>query len=381
VFEASWIEELTAEEAADELARVRDLVRVAEATQFALAAHWADLHAPEVVEDVHRSLPGMPRAVASGPEGCPEIGEYAGAELAVLLGRSTASGEQLIRDAVTVRHRHPLLWAGIRDGSVPVWLARQVARRCARAELLAGPAREVDARTTRYVTTLPPGRFLDLVDATIAAADPDAAQARARARALARFVHAGRTDEDGLRTLVARASAGDVTYLVAVLDRIAGILAERGDPRPVAVLRAEALRILGNPARALALLTQATLDATDPTDPTREPATELAEEALFPEGTFGGRRDANGDWLPGAPASRTSRNDASPMTTSPCSPPPARPLALRSGRRPQGPASPMGPTSRPTRRCCGRCWRRWPGSTPGGSSRWWCCTCTSPTRR
>src|SRR3712207_2117624 len=116
MFEASWIDELTADEAADELARVRDLVRVAEATQFALAAHWADLHAPALVEDVHRALPGMPRAVRCGPDGCPEVEEYAGAELAALLGRSTGSGEQLLRDAVTVRHRHPELWAGIRDG-------------------------------------------------------------------------------------------------------------------------------------------------------------------------------------------------------------------------------------------------------------------------
>src|SRR3712207_300484 len=115
MFEASWIEELSAGEAADELARVRELVVAAEATQFALAAHWADLHAPELVEEVRRSLPGMPRAVRCGPDGCPEIEEYAGAELEVLLGRSTTSGEQLLRDAVTVRHRHPQLWAGIRD--------------------------------------------------------------------------------------------------------------------------------------------------------------------------------------------------------------------------------------------------------------------------
>ena len=159
MFEASWIDELSAGEAADELARVRDLVRAAEATQFALAAHWADLHAPEVVEDTRGSLPGMPRLVASGPEGCPEIEEYAGAELAALLGRSTASGEQLIRDAVTVRHRHPLLWAGIRQGTVPVWLARQVARRCARADLPAGPTRcdplESLLSTGRRVAPLP----------------------------------------------------------------------------------------------------------------------------------------------------------------------------------------------------------------------------------
>src|SRR5215213_8599647 len=178
MFEWSWIDDLSATEAADELARVRDLVQAAEASQFALAAHWADLHVPQVVDDTCSSLPGMPRFVRCGPEGCPEIEEYAAAELAALLGRSTASGEQFVPDAVTVRHRHPQLWAGIRDGKVPVWLARQVARRCARAELPPGPARWVDEQTARYVTTLPPKRFLDLVDAKIVEADPEAAHER-----------------------------------------------------------------------------------------------------------------------------------------------------------------------------------------------------------
>jgi hypothetical protein len=112
-------------------------------------------------------------------------------------------------------------------------------------------------------------------------------------------VHAGRTDEDGLRTLVARATAGDVTYLVAVLDRLAGILAEGGDPRPVGVLRADALRILGNPARALALLTGAALDAADPFV---EAAEELSEQALFTSGTAWWMRDVRGRALPGAPS-------------------------------------------------------------------------------
>ena len=199
---------------------------------------------------------------------------------------------------MTVRHRHPRLWAGIREGKVRVWLATQVARRCARAELDAGRARWVDEQTTPYLSTLPPKRFLDLVEAKIIEADPSAATERARARALARFVHAGRTDEDGLRTIVARASAGDVTYLVAVLDRIAGILAEAGDPRPAEVLRADALRILSNPARALALLVRADLDRADSD---REPAHELSDDALFPSGTAGWMQDASGEWLPGAP--------------------------------------------------------------------------------
>src|SRR5438128_2217448 len=81
-----------------------------------------------------------------------------GAELAALLGRSTVGGEQLIRDAVIIRHRHPALWAAIKQGSVPVWVATKVGRRCLQAELDHEQAAWVDAETTPYVTTLPPSR-------------------------------------------------------------------------------------------------------------------------------------------------------------------------------------------------------------------------------
>jgi hypothetical protein len=147
------------------------------------------------------------------------------------------------------------------------------------------------------VTTLPPKRFLDLVEAKILAADPAAAEERARAKALQRFVHVGATDEAGLRTLVARAHAGDITYLIAVLDRIAVVLAEQGDHRSFDVLRAEALRILSNPARALALLTEAALEHTDPAS---ESPGDLGDAALFPYGNTGTIRDSEGRPLPGA---------------------------------------------------------------------------------
>jgi hypothetical protein len=260
MFEVLAVEELGADVAADELVAARDRILSAEADQFRLAAHWADLHDSEFVDDCLRLLPGEERAVPAGADGCPRLAEFAGAELAALLGRSTTSGEQLIADAVNVRHRHPLLWAGIAEGRIRVWVASKVARRCAAARLTLEQALWVDSQTTPYLPTLPMTRFFQLVEARIAAADPEGAAARAEAEALARFVRAGATDEHGLRTFVARAHAGDVTYLVAVLDRIAAILAAQGDQDPVDVRRATALRILANPARALQLLTAAAVD-------------------------------------------------------------------------------------------------------------------------
>jgi hypothetical protein len=298
---------LDGNDAADALVAVRDRLREVEAERLLHAAHWADLHAVEELSAVEVALaprsaagrplvlPGSERAVASGAAGTPAMEEFAAAELAALLGLSTGAGAQLIADAVNLRHRHPRAWARVREGAVPVWLVTKVARRCAAVGLTLERARWVDAQTTGYAVTLPPGRFLNLVEAKIVAADPAAAEERAREAALARFVRTGQTDEHGLRTLVARASAGDIVHLVAVIDRLAVILADAGDPDPLEARRATALRILANPARALAMLTTATLDHLDALDPAtcREPDV-LGEVDHQVPGGYDWRLDPNG---------------------------------------------------------------------------------------
>ena len=60
--------------------------------------------------------------------------------------------------------------------------------------------------------------------------------------------HRGQSNEHGLKTLVARAHAGEIIYFVAMCDRIAQILALQGDADPVDVRRSKAIAILANPA-------------------------------------------------------------------------------------------------------------------------------------
>lgn len=322
MFDWSWISELDGNTAADQLALSRNRVIEAEAEQFLLAAHWADLHVPEFVEDCRTVLSGMEKPVDAGADGCPQIEEFAGAELAALLGKSTHAGEQLIADAVNVRHRHPMLWAGIQEGTVRVWVATKVARRCASARLTREQAVWVDTRTTPYLATLPLKRFFDLVDATIVLADPAAAAERAEAEALRRFAHAGKSDEHGMRTFIARAHAGDVTYLVAVLDRMAAVLAEQGDTDLIEARRATALRILANPARALALLTGATLEALGPSEPCDRAAGDPFEEPLMDLDPDTGELTEDAAWmldggggsLPGTPR----RPLVEPSSDGPC---------------------------------------------------------------
>ncbi len=343
MFDYEALDDLDRVAASDALAEVRRRVVAVEAEQLYLAAHWADLHAPEFVTDCLDLLPGpaapgAERTKQLGGDGCPEMSEFAGVELAALLGRTTGSGEELIVDAVTLRHRHPGLWRGIREGRVRVWLAIRAGRMCTSAQLTQEQAHWVDDQTTPYVETLPPGRYLALVKAKIVAVDPAAAEERAKAAELARFVRAGQTDEHGLRTLVARARAGDVTVLVAVIDRIAAILSDRGDTDPVEVRRATALRVLANPAEALHLLTSATLEHLERHTGTEAAETEIAEpgadaadlaaerraaaagersDGRFvgrPEEWIGWMRDSSGELLPHACTRRDLQDDD--LTTS-----------------------------------------------------------------
>ncbi len=160
----------------------------------------------------------------------------------------------MIADALDLRHRLPLLWAALEAGTVRAWQARHVAKRTRATGLTLAQAREVDRTTTPYLATLPWGRFVDLLEARIIAADPAAAEARREAAELDRFVVTGQSTEHGLKTLVAKATAGEVIYLVAMVDRLAQILQLEGDQSPVGVRRSKALGILAHPARALALL-------------------------------------------------------------------------------------------------------------------------------
>ncbi|HSV38635.1 MAG TPA: hypothetical protein VLI04_07725 [Nocardioidaceae bacterium] len=222
----------------------RELLRVG-AERLALAAHWCDLHPADQDRRGAR---------LAGADGTPEVTEFAAEELGCHLGVHTHTAWVLIADAVNLRHRHPQLWAKTMAGDVVDWVARKAASKVAAAQLTLEQARWVDEVTSPYAGTLTPGRYLALVEAKIIEADPDAAEARALARALERFVRTGAANEHGIGTLVARATAGDIIVFVALVNRIAQILELQGDDDLVDVRRSKAIGILADPARALALL-------------------------------------------------------------------------------------------------------------------------------
>lgn len=257
VMDLEWIAELDGGAVcAAVAARHADLLRV-EAEQFYLAAHWADLHSGEALKESRREsggpmLAGMERSCRVGGDGTPEVAEFAAMELGALQGMGHVAAGFYQRDALNVRHRHPLLWAALGAGSARVWQARKIAQAC--AHLTLEEARWVDAATTPYAGSLPWGRLDSLVQAKVVEVDPQGAEERRVAAAMARFVRTGRSSEFGLKTVVARAAAGDVVFFVAMVDRIADILAEEGDLDPIDVRRSKAIGILATPERALRLL-------------------------------------------------------------------------------------------------------------------------------
>jgi hypothetical protein len=75
------------------------------ARRVGLAAHWADLHAPES-DRKHGGGTKRRRTRPGGSDGTPEVIEFTVAELGVLLQMTTVSARNLMRDALDLRHRH-----------------------------------------------------------------------------------------------------------------------------------------------------------------------------------------------------------------------------------------------------------------------------------
>jgi hypothetical protein len=256
MFDTFKIAQLDAARACEAIVSNQERLREQEWRELELAAHWAMLHNGETVPSRGdgRVLPGTERVKQLGGEGTPTVAEFACAELAMLMGTGFIAADNLMRDALDLQHRHPLMWSGLREGRGRVWKARKVARLVHAAGLTLQQARQVDAQTTRYVDSLPWGKFIELVEAKIIEADPEAAEARRLAAEMQRFVSTGQSNEYGLKTLIAKAQAGEVIVFVAMCDRVAEVLLLEGDTDAVDVRRSRALGVLANPARALALL-------------------------------------------------------------------------------------------------------------------------------
>ncbi len=211
--------------------------------KLVVAAAWADCHGetgdPDQVGAGSSVL--VDRFVRMGPLGTPLVAETCPSSLALAQQSSVVAARLLIGDALSIRHRLPLLWARVQAGEVLAWKAREIARRTSELSLVS--VLVVDRMVTGQVELLAWGRFEKLLEATLLQVDEKTYQQRAARAAAQRDVRATQSG-DGLRTLVARVDAGDASAFLALVNRVAECLAEEGDEDPVAVRRSKAVGII-----------------------------------------------------------------------------------------------------------------------------------------
>ena len=150
-----------------ELRETAASLRSAQTRVFAMAAEWADAHPDDRASRGGACIHGCPTAGLPGEDfgggcanGCvgdsegfddpfiPSVRWDAPAAFGAAIGRSTNAASFLIRDALVVRHRLPLLWDRVLSGDVDPSRARMIARS------IAGRPRDVSNDLDRHVTPI-----------------------------------------------------------------------------------------------------------------------------------------------------------------------------------------------------------------------------------
>jgi hypothetical protein len=235
--------------------------RAGEVAEMRVAAQWAAMH-------------GEPRSdrdpmTSPGGEGTPAVREYALPELAMARETHALTTRALVADTLDLQHRLPRTWAVLERLACEPWVARKVAS-LSRA-LPAATVGIVDTAVAAAIAGHAPSTVLEIAQAKVIEADPETYAMRREAEKRRRYVGLSRTDEHGLRMVIARVTAGDAVWVDALLDRVADILAlTHGHDHNRDELRSLALGWLARPADLLKLLLDHT-DAPHEPDPGEEP--------------------------------------------------------------------------------------------------------------
>jgi hypothetical protein len=268
--------------------------RAAEVDDLRLALHWADLHAADPLlgpEGRRPFRPGGNRLVQVGGEGTPLVQDLCLAELGGARRVHPLTARGVVADALDLRHRLPQTWSRVQALDADIWVARKVA--ILTRDLGAGAAGVVDGAVAAAIAGQAPSRVLELAQAKVIEVDRAAHRSRLEEQRRRRYVSLSRSDECGLRHVIARVEAGDAVWVDAMLNRVADVLTTRPDLRPHTPaevgrdeLRALAFGWLARPAELLALLLEASDDAEQAgvsTGSTAEEEPAPAEEEPAPE--------------------------------------------------------------------------------------------------
>lgn len=257
--------------------------RLAEVRDLEVLAQWAELHASDPT-----ARPGLEGELARrfgdvlqviGGLGTPAVQQLSLGEIAVARSAGVTATRNAMADVLDLIHRLPLTWQRCADGEAEVWVARKIATLSRHLGL--EEVDLVDAACARIIDREGPGRVLSVAEAKVIEADPVAHAERMAAGRSRRFVGFGRTDEDGLRMVIARVTAGDAMWIQATLARVVEIITPDHPGATADELRSIAFGWLGRPAEMLALLLEHT-ESGDTSQPDHPDDPDVEETATTP---------------------------------------------------------------------------------------------------
>jgi hypothetical protein len=254
--------------------------RAVEVRDLLLVAAWAEMHAVDPRRDAEsgRRVWAEDRLVFPGGEGTPGVQEFSLGALATSRVVGVTACERDVADVQDLMYRLPRVWAATRELTCPVWLARKVARLSRR--LPSDRVGVVDVAVAAAIVGQAPGRVLAICEAKVIEADPGAHAERVQAERRRRYVRLSRTDECGLRHLIARVSAGDAVWIDATLERVADLIADRHPGAGRDELRSVGLGWLARPAELLQLLLEG--QAEDQAESPEPSYAEVSRATAFP---------------------------------------------------------------------------------------------------
>ena len=237
-----------------EASRVVRERRLGEVRDLQVLSQWAAVHSDDPTEGPNGAAARRVGDVLVHPggEGTPGVQDFCLGEIALARGTGVSATINALADVLDLEHRLPKTWAVVRAGDAEVFIARRVAKLA--RHLPVDRVGVVDTAVARVIAHEAGGRVLAVAEATIIEADPALHDARVEAERARRYVGLGRTDEFGLRTVIARIEAGDAVWVEATIVRVAEILSPTHADTNADELRAIAFGYLARPAELLRLL-------------------------------------------------------------------------------------------------------------------------------
>jgi len=250
---SSALDELVGIHLLDELDMLHRAQRATETRILRAATDFALEHGAATVDRARSMLPGRERVMRFGGEGTPKVAEFAPALVAGRLQLSAYAAGRLVADGLDLRLRLPELQRRLDESEIRVGHARYVARTT--RELTVEQAALVDARVAQFADgRVSWSRFESLVEAAVIESDPEAAAERERRAATEQFARPTRSTEHGMRGFYIRAGLGVIAQFDAGVAFLADALEAAGDSGSDDEHRIRAVRLMANPAQAIAVV-------------------------------------------------------------------------------------------------------------------------------